>query len=1039
MLEFVRKRIGYQLALLFLGVLCLAMGAVVVFNAVYYEDFAHRVVAENEQHVKEQAIIFLEEVTEQHARKYQTVFDKLAATSRMIARQTQLRFQLTDELPKKLVKAEDYLSVRPPNKIFYTDLTRPVMACYWGGTTIPEEVERQLNLLLPITPVLVEAKEQNPAVVASHLILKFGGGFYYPNSKQVYTLPPVSELDLRDTNNYVLASPAHNPEQKTIWVPVYFDDVGNGLITTVTTPFFGRHGEFLGVAGLDVPLARLNSEVLLEAHIEDARQLQEMLTILLDERGRIISLPTEHFDTFGIEASPERFSNSADLLDRSLQDSAQAEVRVLGAQLREQSAGTGELRLRGVPHIVAWQRLAHTDWQLVTIIPQAAFLEPLETMQAALQERLHLLQKSSYLMALLFFGCAIGVTLLLLERLFIKPLRQITVAAERVQTGNLDPAVASLRSDEIGVLTTAFNDMLAALRHARMIEEEYARQLELQVAEQTRQLQEKNTELEAALDLLQQDILRRQQVETELLSAKTLADAANLAKAKFLANVTHELRTPLIGVLGMNELLAGSPLTAEQKALVATVQRCGESLLEIINDVLDFSKIESGEFALEVMDVEIGRLVEQATADLAERAAAKGLHLACRVEPAALWRVMADDLRLRQILLNLIGNAVKFTAQGEISVRLDMIEQSQERGRFLFEVRDTGIGMSEEVQTRIFSPFVQGDDSPVREFGGTGLGLAIVRQLVDRMGGEIALESRVGIGSLFRITMELPLVAQCCPVLPAALRGTRALLRIEHPFDRDTLSRMLTTLDIDVVSVASGEEVPVCVTTAKRQGCPFTFLLVDAESRMADGTRLIERLYDPPDCAAITIIFVGSRAAQLEKRFPAELVTLTAPVGWTQLMTALGAEHPGSSPGLPEQGESPVISLTQSTGDRPARCRVLIVDDYAVTRELVCQVLAGDNVEVDQATCGAEALEVMQCHDYALILMDCSMPEMDGMEVTRRLRAEGCRIPIVALTAHIDSRVAEDCRSAGMTDYLAKPFRRKELLDMIDKWLPGAG
>jgi signal transduction histidine kinase/DNA-binding response OmpR family regulator len=599
--------------------------------------------------------------------------------------------------------------------------------------------------------------------------------------------------------------------------------------------------------------------------------------------------------------------------------------------------------------------------------------------------------------------------------------------------------VESTRTDEIGILASAFNSMLAALRQARKTEEEYARRLEGQVYEQTQQLQTKNAEMEAALDVLQQDIERRQKVEAELIAAKALADAANLAKAQFLANVTHELRTPLIGVLGMNELLAASPLTAAQQSLAATVQRCGESLLGIINDVLDFSKIESGGFTLEARDIEIGLLVEQTATILADQAAAKGLHLACRVEPTALWRVMADDMRLRQILLNLIGNAVKFTPQGNISVRLDMGEQTEDHGRFVFEVQDTGIGIDEEVQARIFSPFVQGDASPVREFGGTGLGLAIVRQPVKQMGGEVALESRVGSGSLFRVTIALPLVARSCPQVPEVLRGRRVLLQINHPADREILRRMLDFLDVDTVAVASGDEALQCMESADRQGHPFGLLMIDAEARLAVGTPLIERLRNESVCAPLPIIAICSRAYLLANGYPAGMVSLEVPVGWHALAIAVGAEWLCPSLVVPEQREAPAMSLATVAGGGEGKRRILIADDYAVTRELVCQLLTGDNIEVDQATCGSEALMALQDHDYELILMDCSMPELDGMEVTRRLRAQGCSIPIVALTAHIDSRVVNACQAAGMNDYLAKPFRRMELLHMVDKWLNMAG
>jgi len=1036
MLAQIKSRIGIKLALVFLAVLCLAMSAIVTFNAIYYEDFGQQVIAENELHVKEQAFTFLGELTQQRAQKYQAIFDKLAASSKLIARQVELRFQLANDPPKKLVSASRYLNIRPANGMYYTDLDKSVTVCYWGGATIPGAVEDELNILLPATAVLVETKEQNPEVIASHLIMTSGTGYYYPNSQMVYALPPVSELDLRDTNNYALADPRNNPERKTVWVPVYFDDVGNGLITTVTTPFFGKDGAFLGVAGMDVPLERIHSQILHGSPQEDELQRRGLLSFLLDSRGKIISFPFERLAQFGIKSNVAEFNNSFDLLERGLMDSSLAEVRALGEAIRIKPAKTSGLQLGGEPYVVSWQRLPANGWQLVTVIPQQVFLSPLQDLQQVLQEHLRILQRNSYLMAMLFFGSAAMVILLLQQRFFLQPLRQITLAAERVKEGDLKPMLPKGRTDEIGSLANSFSEMLVALRHAKELEQSYAQQLKRQVGEQTQQLSAQKSALEQSLDLLQQDILRRQQVEVELTAAKQAADAANDAKAQFLANITHELRTPLIGVLGMNELLAETSLAPAQQSLVTTAQSCGESLLSIINDVLDFSKIESGNFALDVREVEIGLLIEQTSALMVERAERKGLLLACRVEPSAMWLVMADAVRLRQILLNLLGNAVKFTAQGEILVRFGMVARAEGHGRFVLEVEDSGIGISEEVQGRIFAPFVQGDDSPTREFGGTGLGLAIVRQLVALMGGDLALESRTGTGSLFRVTLDLPLLAPHLPLLPEPLRGRRMLLQVGHPFVRETLRQMLEALDVRVVGVASGEEAWGECEAACRQENPFAMVLACAPTRLADGVLLIDRFQNDEQCKKPRIIGYCSRTCRLANACPPGLTLLEEPIRWQSLAEIMGADWQNGAPGGLEPPASvavpPLFEVTD-TGSAPRR--LLIADDYAVTRELVRAFLIGHNVEIDQAASGAEVLAALQRHSYDLILMDCSMPELDGMETTRRLREQGHRVPIVALTAHIDSQIANACEAAGMDDFLSKPFRRRELLDMVEKWL----
>ena len=894
MIDLVRRRIGLRLFLIFTAVLCFCIFCVVALSAVFYRDFGKSVIAENERYVTTEALNFLSEITGQRAEKYEATFQKLSAWSRLIARQAELRFEFPGEPAGKPLDVASYLSVRPPSGNFFTDLSAPAVICYWGGPSIPPAVAGEIRLLAPLAPVLAEAKEKNPEVAASHLIMTSGVGHYYPNTEKVFLLPPVSELDLRDTNNYVLANPRNNPTRQTVWVPVYNDDIGLGLITTVTSPIYAGNGDFKGVAGLDIPLARIHQQILRDSELEE----RGLVSFLLDERGKIISFPMERLGVFGIESATDAFKNSLDLLDKGLIDSSLPEIKALGEKLLTTPTQTSRFRLRGEPYIVSSKLMPTNRWRLVSVIPEAAFLAPVTAIETTLFTRMAGLKYQFYLTALLFLVGSLGLTLIFLRKYFLQPLQQVAAAAEQIRGGDLQARLAIDRIDEIGMLARSFNVMAESLHQSRQRERDYATELECQVAVQTEELQRQKQVLELALEELEADIRHRQQVEVELIQTKEAAEAANRAKANFLANMTHELRTPLIGVLGMNELLLDTPLDEGQRKLADTVRRSGEVLLAMVSDILDFSKIDSGHLRLCPVAADFAGIVEETVQLLEGPAAEKGLALSCRIAPEARQQVLADPLRLRQILLNLVSNAVKFTARGEVVVRLDRTTK-EGADRYLLEIADTGIGMEPADLERIFAPFVQIDSTATRAFGGTGLGLAIVRQLVGLMGGELGVESQPGKGSRFRVS--LPLSAA------------------------------------------------------------------------------------PP----------------------------------------VGAEAFGDA------GETPApLCLSGSE-------RILVADDYAVTRELVRQLLAIEGLTIDEAASGREVLTLVAANDYGLILMDCNMPELDGMETTRRLRQQGCLTPIVALTAHVDSRIYQECQEAGMNDHLPKPFRRRELQAMVDKWLPG--
>ncbi|PLX83973.1 MAG: hypothetical protein C0617_09600 [Desulfuromonas sp.] len=512
----IQNRIGFKLLLAFSVVLVLCLVFVSALNHYFWVGFGDFAISANEQKVKQQAYEFLEGITEERAEKYEAVFQRIAAHSRFIARQAELLYARAGSPPQRAIRADEYLSLYPPNGIFYTDPGEPVMTCYWGGKSIPRQVEDEINILAPLAPTLVEAREKNPEVAASHLIMTSGLGVYYPNFEGVYSLPPVSELDLRDTNNYVMADPRNNPGRKTLWVPVYQDDADHGLITTVTTPIVGRDGAYLGAAGLDLPLENILEQVLGPAHLHPDLKAEGLFSFLLDGRGKIITFPLDLLGDFGLDPNLEALENSLDLLETGLADSSQPQVRALAERILAAPVHTSRLLLGGEPHVVSSHALHSAGWHLVTAVPEAVFLAPLLDLKSTLSQRVETLVGLVYLVLLLFLGAAVLVTVLFSQRVFLNPLKEIADAAVKIGEGDLEVRLDSGRRDEIGILARSFDEMVAGLRRAREMEGEYAVALEDTVEDQTRQLQGQKAALEQTLQILEKDVLKRQKAEEEL-------------------------------------------------------------------------------------------------------------------------------------------------------------------------------------------------------------------------------------------------------------------------------------------------------------------------------------------------------------------------------------------------------------------------------------------------------------------------------------------------------------------------------------------
>ncbi len=808
-----------------------------------------------------------------------------------------------------------------------------------------------------------------------------------------------ADLYMPDEEYVWVADAKHNPTRKTVWTGLFYDHVAGVWMVSCETPIYveDRH---IATIGHDITLNQLMDRTLNDV-------LDGASNMIFRKDGRLIAAPGKA-NVIKEKGGYYDISESADARLRSTFNAVMASA---GDSTRK-----SVIENTHNDEYIAYTEIKEPGWFLLTIFPKAVFA------QMALD-----VAKPIFLLGVASLVLEVLVLFFVLKKQIARPLQDMMGATQRIAEGDFGVRLGLERQDEFGRLASSFNSMGKAIADRDRILADRHEALEAAVKRRTRALEASNEQLE-------REIGARREIEARLRVAMQQADHASQAKSVFLANMSHEIRTPMNGVIGMASLLMDTELTVEQQELVRTIHDSGDSLLTIINEILDLSKVEAGKIELERAPFDLRRCVEDSLDLLAGRAAEQGLELLCRLPVEVPTAVTGDVTRLRQILNNLPGNAIKFTTDGEVRIDVECTDANPAALRFHIAVRDTGPGIPEDEIPRLFESFTQVDASTTRKFGGTGLGLAISHRLVELMDGEMWVDSTVGEGTVFHFTVVLPAAESAptsLPQAPASLASRPVLLVSTNASRREILGALLKHWGLTVTVLAD----PMDALDALEAGQRWALAIID---KSADPTQ---------DAGSLTALLTRAERLQQERvlltataatdredpAFATVRTMLTKPIKPVLLLHAL-LEAVADEAGAAALRSAQATVTTQATPAAPSTARsplrILLAEDNRVNQTVARKMIGKLGYGVTIVENGREAVDALLETRYDLIFMDLQMPTMDGIEATeliRRALPEEQQPRIVAMTANALMGDRERCLKAGMDDYVSKPVRLEAL------------